>query len=238
MHSFLLSKQLETYFAEVVGLPVSQLSEKHFYALTELIFNLNKKILNLLASERLSSQDKEIEEKDSAAHMNDCGKRKVRYCGAWTVGKISRSCKKYVMSNIYSSNDEVRIKAKEGYITAELLSQLTWSSSCAQQQSNCKDTLNVTLLKNYDKGNLIHITDNMFQWILQLEQERVNLLDKRNLSIYQNELVEHVLTNITGNKELLKKWNELFSKDKVVSSIITVSVVQKLIDELFIQVIT
>ena len=121
LHSFLLSKQLETYFAEVVGLPLSQLSEKHFHALTELIFNLNKKILNLLASERLSSQDKEIEEKDSVARMNDCGKGKVRYCGAWAVGKISRSCKKYFKSNIYSSNDEVRIKAKEEYIKAELL---------------------------------------------------------------------------------------------------------------------
>ena len=47
LHSFLLSKQLQMYFAEVVGLPVSQLSEKHFHALTELIFNLNK-ILNSL----------------------------------------------------------------------------------------------------------------------------------------------------------------------------------------------
>ena len=160
----------------------------------------------------MSSQDKEIEEKDSVAHMNDCGKDKVQYCGAWAVGKINSSCKKYFKSNICSSNDEVRIKAKEEYIKAELLSQLTWSSSCAQQQSTCKDTLNVTLLKNYDKGNLVHITNNMFQWIIQLEPERVNLLDKRNLSIYQNEFVEHVLRNITGNEELL---NELFQKIKL-----------------------
>ena len=163
----------------------------------------------------MSSQDKEIEQKVSVAHMNDCGKGKVRYCCAWAVGRISRSCKKYFKSKIYSSNDEVRKKAKEEYIKAELPSQLTWSSSCAQQQSNCKDTLNVTLLKNYDKGNLVHITDNMFEWILQLEQERVNLLDRRNLSIYQNELVEHVLTNIARNKELLKKSNELFQKIKL-----------------------
>ena len=43
--------------AEVVGLPVCQLLEKHFHVLTEIIFSLNKKILNMLASERRSSRN-------------------------------------------------------------------------------------------------------------------------------------------------------------------------------------
>ena len=77
----------------------------------------------------------------------------------------------------------------------------------------------------------------MFQWVLLLEQERANLLDNRNLSIHQNELVEHVLTNITGNKKLLEKWNKLFSIEQVLSSTTTENVVQKLIEELFKQII-
>ena len=78
----------------------------------------------------------------------------------------------------------------------------------------------------------------MFQWVLLLEQERANLLDNRNLSIHQNELVEHVLTNITGNKKLLEKWNKLFSTEQVfLSSTTTENVVQKLIEELFKQII-
>ena len=67
--------------AEVVGLPVCQLSEKQFHILKEIIFSLNK-ILNMLASERRSSRNEEMKGKVNVAHMNDCGKGKVRYCGA------------------------------------------------------------------------------------------------------------------------------------------------------------
>ena len=131
------------------------------------------------------------------------------------------------------------MKAKEAYIKAELLSQVIWSRSDAQENSNSKDTLNITLQKTYDKGNLVHITDNMFEWIIELEQERVNILNKNNVSVHQDDLVEHVLSSMTNNQELLKKWKAVFSIDEILSSItINVDSVHNLVLELFGELIT
>ena len=59
---------------------------------------------------------------------------------------------------------------------------MTWSSSTAEQQSKYKDTLNVTLSRKYQKGSLIHINDDdVFEWILELEQERINIIHYKNI---------------------------------------------------------
>lgn len=236
LHNFLTSNELETEFAKLIGNPVSELSEQHFHALTEIILNLNKMILSILVGERTSSQTGHTN--IDIRHMNDDCLGKVRYCGAWAIAKIKNSYKKYFKCNIHSSNDQVRMKAKEAYIMAELLSQLIWSSSFAHEHSHSKDTLTVTLLKNYEKGNLVHITDDVFKWILDLEQERVNLLNKLNLSIHQDDLVEHVLFLVENNEELLRKWKDLFSMNEILCTTkINIDVVQNLVCVLFKEVI-
>jgi hypothetical protein len=79
----------------------------------------------------------------------------------------------------------------------------------------------------------------MFEWILDLEQERVNLLNKTNLSIHQDDLIEHVLSSIEKNEELFRKWKALFSMNEILSSTtINLDVVQNLVCELFKDVIT
>jgi hypothetical protein len=237
LHNFLSSKELEADFSELIKIPVDQLSEQHFHALTEIIFGLNKNVLSVLVGECSSSHVDPT--RTDVRHMNDDGLGKVRYCGAWAVAKIKNLCKIYFKTNIHSTNVSVRMKAKEAYVKAELLLQLVWSSSFAQEHSQSKGTLTVTLLKNYEKGNLTHITDDMFEWILDLEQERVNLLNKTNLSIHQDDLIEHVLSSIEKNEELFRKWKALFSMNEILSSTtINLDVVQNLVCELFKDVIT
>ena len=54
----------------------------------------------------------------------------------------------------------------DSHLKAQLLTQLTWSSSTAKQYSKYNETLNVTLPKKYEKGTLVHISDNVFEWVL------------------------------------------------------------------------
>jgi hypothetical protein len=84
LHNFLSSKELEADFSKLIKIPVDQLSEQHFHALTEIIFGLNKNILNVLVGECSSSQV----DPTKIDVRNDDGLGKVRYCGAWAVAKI------------------------------------------------------------------------------------------------------------------------------------------------------
>ena len=209
LHSLLTSHDLEKEFAELMGVPVSLLAEQHYHALTEIVLQLNTRIVSILVGERFPSARVEAN-RMNVSTMTDEGKGKVRYCGAWAIAKVRHACQDYFKANIHSSDPNVRSKAKSAYAKSALLSQLTWSSTTAQQHSRYKDTLNVTLSRKYDKGTLVHITDDVFEWILDLEQERINYLTSESLARHQEELVENALMCINKNNQLLDKWKSLF----------------------------
>ena len=145
------------------------------------------------------------------SNMTEESKGKIRYCGAWAIAKVRNACREYFKTNIYSANADVQFEAKEAYGKSQLLTQITWSSSSAQQLSSYQDTLNVTLSRKYDKGTLVHITDEMFEWFLKLEQDRVNLLSSESLASHKENLVEKTLSSILGNNHLLGQWKALFT---------------------------
>lgn len=80
-----------------------------------------------------------------------------------------------------------------------------WSSSTAKQYSKYNKTLQVTLPKKYKKGTLVHISDNLFEWVLNLEQQRVNLFTSKMMAVHQENLVENGLATIFANSQLLEK---------------------------------
>ena len=86
-----------------------------------------------------------------------------------------------------------------------------WSSSTAKQYSKYNETLKVTLPKKYKKGTLVHISDNLFEWVLNLEQQRVNLFTSKMMAVHQENLVENGLATIFANSQLLEKWKVMFS---------------------------
>ena len=96
---------------------------------------------------------------------------------------------KYFNAHIHSSDAEVRVKARAEYLKAQLLTQLMWSSSTAKQYLRYNETLNVTR-KKYKKGTLVHISDNLFECVLDLEQQRVNLFNSKMMAVHQENLVE------------------------------------------------
>ena len=80
-------------------------------------------------------------------------------------------CQSNFSANLYSTDQNVRCRAKQEYRKKELLSQQTLSSYNVQSESKAKETLNITLSKEYAKGTLVHISDDVFEWFLDLEQE-------------------------------------------------------------------
>ena len=213
LHELLLSKELEREFAQVVNIHVTNLEEHHYHAITEIVLALNSHILKVIVGERIPSSSVSEHERDIRA-MSDEGKGKVRYCGAWAIAKVQHGCREYFKANIHSTDPNVRLKGKSEYGKLQLLSQLTWTSSTAEQNSKYKETLNVTLSRKYDKGSLVHISDDMFEWVLDLEQMRVNLLNSKSMSLHQDDLVENALTSILSNNQLLEKWKGMFDENE------------------------
>ena len=238
LHSLITSKDLEKEFSKLVGLPVSLLAEHHFHAMTELIFALNRLVLKVIVGERFPSSGIESSESINVQEMSDDSKGKVRYCGAWAIAKVMYWCRKYFKSNIHSSDQNVWIKEKQEYRKSELLGQMTWTSSTAQQQSKYKDTLNVTRSRKYDKGTLVHIIDDLFEWIPELEQERVNMFNAKILSKHQEDVIEKALEVLTGNDRLIQKWKDIVLVHCLDSSVINAADVTHLSLQLFKEVVT
>ena len=94
------------------------------------------------------------------------------------------------------------------------------SSYNVQSESKAKETLNITLSKECAKGTLVHISDDVFEWFLDSEQERVNLLNRHIMAIHGDDLVEHVLSSMNNDDKMKDKWHALFASDRLVPDMI------------------
>ena len=65
--------------------------------------------------------------------------------------------------------------------------------------------------RKYKKGTVVHISDNLFEWVLDLEQQRVNLFTSKMMAVHQENLVENGVATIFANSQLLEKWKVMFS---------------------------
>ena len=93
--------------------------------------------------------------------------------------------------------------------------------------------------KEYAKGTLVHISDDAFEWFLDLEQERVNMLNKDSVAIHGDDLVEHVLSIINKNDKMKGKWHALFAGERLVPDIIpSEEEADRLVLQLFKDVVT
>ena len=209
LHAFVTLKEIEREFAEVLGIHVSSFVKHHFHALTEMMMSLNTNILQTIVDDRFPSSTTKGTPMNVREMENET-KGKTRYCGAWAIAKGMKSCQNYFRSNIYSSDQNVCGRAKQEYRKNELLSQSTLSSYKVELESKAQESLNITFSREYAKGTLVHISDDVFEWFLDLEQQRVNLLTRDSVAIHHDDLVEHVLSNINKNERLKEKWHALF----------------------------
>ena len=193
------------------------IEEHHYHALSELKFALNSTILKVIVSEQpqTNSPSTTTCNSTSVKDMAEDPKGKVRYCGLWAISKERKKCRDYFRTNIYSFDGNVKKSAKVAYLKKELLDQLVWTSVVAQQESKYQDTLNVTLARKYDKGNLVHVTYDIYEWTLELEQERVNFLNHQSLADHQENLVDEAMLLIKEKQQLKNKWKLLFNVDSI-----------------------
>ena len=124
----------------------------------------------------------------SVKDVSDNSRGQVRYCTSWALAKDAkerRKCTECFKSNIHPSDSATRIKAKTTCLKKELLDQLMWSSAHAQRDLEYRETLHVTVSRQYVKGSLVHINDEMFKWSLDPQQKRINFINVQTLAFHQ-----------------------------------------------------
>ena len=105
LHAFITSKEIEVEFSKLLNIHVSSLTEHHFHALMEVMMSLNRYILQTIADNRSHSATAATQ--INVREMENEGKRKVRYCGAWAIAKERKSCQNYFSANLYSTDQNV-----------------------------------------------------------------------------------------------------------------------------------
>lgn len=91
---------------------------------------------------------------------------------------------------------------------------LIGSVAVLEQESQHKDTLQVTEARQYRERGLVHIEDAVYRQFMFLEKQRVHLLNDGMLRIEGANMVEEGHRKLKENDELKLKWQECFnSKD-------------------------
>lgn len=88
------------------------------------------------------------------------------------------------------------------------------SSRVLEQESQHKDTLQVTEACQYRESGLVHNEDAVYRFFMFLEKQQVHLLNNGMLRIEGANMVEEAYRKLKENNELQLKWQECFnSKD-------------------------
>ncbi|XP_048589790.1 uncharacterized protein LOC116617241 [Nematostella vectensis] len=93
-----------------------------------------------------------------------------------------------------------------------------------QEKSAYPETLTITEFRQYRNRGLSHISDATYLFFLDLEQERVQLLNIKQLHDKGERLVKECIDELLSNTDLRRKWYSLFplqSDDKILGELYT-----------------
>lgn len=152
----------------------------------------------------------------SVKDMDDVGRSKVRFVGAWAVSRVLKSAKKYVSDNIYTLTNATRSKVNKIISKIQALeSVIVMPFEILSSETKYPGTLEVTESRQFRTKGLIHVSDEYYEFTLELEQKRVKGLNSKMLKVHGENLVEVVQASLLQDEELKTLWKGLFTNANV-----------------------
>ncbi|KAK3700475.1 hypothetical protein QZH41_004729 [Actinostola sp. cb2023] len=232
LHAFFKSQEYKAYLHDLFG--VSALTKVQSMVGGDIVLSLYTRFLAHLADKvHQDGHDVEDEEPFSVWNMTDEGKAKVRYVGGWALRKVMEKSRHHIKDNMQTKVDETMSKVEKSTSKVELIQdELCVQYMSIATSSKYQATLDVTESRQYRERGLIHISDEAFEFFMLLEQNRVEMLNKKRLRNLGSEMIEKTLEEMKGSDELNSKWKDCFDED---SSILYS---QELKEEVFKEVVT
>ena len=123
----------------------------------------------------------------SVKQMDDVGKGKVRFVAAWAVSRVLQKAKKYVRDNLYTASSATRSQVNKCLHKIEVIESIVVIPyGILFSETKYPGTLEVTESRQYRTHGLIHVSDQFFEFALELEQKRMNGLNSRMLKMATN----------------------------------------------------
>ena len=102
------------------------------------------------------------------------------------------SLKPSVIKNVLNSYSELKLLNSCIIVDYDILISST----------NYSETIDVTEEKQFRCHGLIHIYDSCYEFVMDLEQERIRHLTSTNLARYGENIVQHLYENLSNHTEL------------------------------------
>ncbi len=160
----------------------SDLATKIYHQILEIVANSVRQNITRAAIEDL----KVIE-------LDNTGLSKIRFLGGYVAHRLLDECKRYVNDNVYSEQHHVAKRVSMSVDKVRLLTEniiVPYEKIC--ESTKYPDTLDYIERRQYASRGLLHVSDSFYEYMLKLEQARVNHL---KISKYK-ELGENFLFEI------------------------------------------
>jgi len=223
LHSLIVSNELKNEVLALFKREHEQLSEAMISIGSQLVQAIYSTILNIIA-EMVRSKEENEEVTFNLEEMPDEGKAKVRYVGAWMIRKALEKSRRYVRENKFSlTNDEVMARVRREHNKMNLLNDyVIIPFESLENETSYPLTLGVTEDRQYRGRGLLHICDEMYEFTMQLEEIRIQLLNEHKFHREKENIVSLYEIQLLDNTQLRLKWSSVIpaEPDLLVSKLI------------------
>ena len=141
--------------------------------------------------------------------MDSTGMGKLRYVGGYVIHTLLTRAKKYASENMYSTSTEVGKNVEKAMLKIKLLKEnVIVPYDKLSQTTQFGDTLQYTEIRQYRKRGLLHVTDEFFEFMLKLEQARVDNLKITKYLEFGDKFLFQVKENIMNDESKLVDYFE------------------------------
>ena len=158
--------------------------------------------------------------------MDEAGLGKVRFVGAWAISRVLKRAKKYARENLYTSCKDTRAQVNKNISKIQALeSTVVIPYKILSSETKYPETLNVTESRQYRTQGLIHVSDEFYTFVLELEQKRIQGLNTTMLKKHGDTLIEVVESTLLNDKQLKSIWKGLFTKVEVAVRLLIIIII-------------
>ena len=192
------------------------LTEEEIGSLSDLAYKVCCNLLEVLASYVRGNISSLAIDDFQVRSMDATGLSELRYISGWVIRVIFEKSRRYVDSNMYSESDEVGKSVDAHMLKVRLLKQnIIIPYDLLYKTTGCKPTLEYTEKRQFASRGLLHVVDEYFDFIIDLEQARVKYLTMGQFQTFGENFLFEIKKFIVGDLlfNLEHKWNSLFDRD-------------------------
>lgn len=147
------------------------------------------------------------------AEMDNPGLAKIRYLAGYLIHELLSRAKRYVTKNIYSEGQQVTNNVDGAMKKIKLLKQnIMVSYENISSTTKYRETLAYVERRQYACNGLLHIVDALYEFMLKLEQARVNHLKISHCQTFGEKFLFEVKKTMMDDTEfnLKQSFDEMF----------------------------